>query len=88
MKQRITLNELQRIKQWHVAHRADHPVEYHLLDLVLTVWLMGCIGWLPAIVFGHTWALPVCAMAIVAPTSYIAWRERAHQRRALRCDWI
>ena len=31
----MTLQELQRIKQWHVAHRADHPLEYHLWDVCL-----------------------------------------------------
>ena len=36
----MTLNELQRIKQWHVAHKADHPLEYHLWDLVLTLWVL------------------------------------------------
>ena len=28
----MTLEELQRIKQWHVDHKADHPLEYHLWD--------------------------------------------------------
>ncbi len=43
----MTLNELQRIKQWHVHHRQDHPLEYHLWDAMLTLWLMGWVGWLP-----------------------------------------
>ena len=34
---RLTLSELQRIKQWLVAHREEHPVEYNLWDAVLTV---------------------------------------------------
>ena len=44
----IPLTELQRIKKWHVAHRGEHPLEYHLWDTVLTLWLMGWVGWLPA----------------------------------------
>ena len=39
MVQRITLSELQRIKQWHVDHRDDHPLEYQLWDGLLTLWL-------------------------------------------------
>ena len=45
----MTLNELQRIKQWHVAHRADHPVEYHLWDAMLTLWVMGWVGFLAVV---------------------------------------
>jgi hypothetical protein len=41
----IPLTELQRIKKWHVAHRGEHPLEYHLWDTVLTLWLMGWVGW-------------------------------------------
>lgn len=39
----MTLEELQRIKQWHVDHKADHPLEYHLWDAVLTFWLRGWV---------------------------------------------
>ena len=44
----MTLNELQRIKQWHVAHKVDHPLEYHLWDLVLTLWVLGWVGCFPS----------------------------------------
>lgn len=83
----MTLDELQRIKQWHVAHRADHPVEYHLWDAVLTLWLMGWVGWLPALAFGAAWATPLCMTAMFAPSLYVAWRAKAHRARKLRCDW-
>ena len=46
----MSINELQRIKQWHVAHRHDHPLEYHLWDLMLIGWVMGLIGLLPVTV--------------------------------------
>jgi hypothetical protein len=83
----MTLDELQRIKQWHVAHRADHPVEYHLWDAMLTLWLMGWVGWLPAIAFGAVWATPLCMLAMFAPTLYVTWRVKAHRAHRLRCDW-
>jgi hypothetical protein len=44
MTQSLTLAELQRIKLWHVAHKADHPLEYQLWDLVLCIWVMGWMG--------------------------------------------
>jgi hypothetical protein len=79
---------LQRIKQWHVNHRHDHPVEYHMWDAMLTLWLMGWIGWLPTFALDAVWAAPLCVVGIAAPTLYIAWRVRAHQRHKLRCDWV
>jgi hypothetical protein len=84
----MTLDELQRIKQWHVDHRSDHPVEYHLWDAMLTLWLMGWVGWLPAFAFEAMWAAPLCMTAMFAPTLYVTWRCRAHRAQRLRCDWI
>jgi hypothetical protein len=83
----MTLDELQRIKKWHVAHRADHPVEYHIWDMMLTVWVMGWVGWLPAFAFDALWSFPLCALAMAAPGLYVAWRLRAHRQGRLRCDW-
>jgi hypothetical protein len=84
----MTLNELQRIKQWHVAHRADHPVEYHLWDAILTLWVMGWVGFLPAYAFGDFWILLLCALAVAAPSIYADWRLKAHRKHKLRCDWL
>lgn len=83
----MTLAELQRIKEWHVAHRADHPLEYHLWDGVLTLWVMGWVGWLPAYAFDQLWALPLCMLAIATPGLYRNWRTRAHRQARVRCDW-
>lgn len=84
----IPLTELQRIKKWHVAHRGEHPLEYHLWDTVLTMWLMGWVGWLPAFVLDACWALPLCAVAILVPRLYVNWRQQAHIKQRLRCDWV
>ena len=84
----MNLNELQRIKQWHVNHRSDHPVEYHLWDGMLTLWLMGWVGWVPAFAFDALWVMPLCMLAMAAPRLYVTWRVRAHQARRLRCDWL
>jgi hypothetical protein len=85
---RITLSELQRIKRWHVDHRGEHPLEYHLWDAVLTLWVMGWVGWLPAFAFEMPLAYPVCLVAMLTPTLYVAWRSRAHSLHRLRCDWL
>lgn len=85
----MTLDELQRIKQWHVAHRRENPLEYHLWDAVLTLWLLGWIGWLPAFVMGDAfWGVPACLLALRVPDAYALWRARAHHARRLRCDWL
>ena len=84
----MTLDELQRIKQWHIRHRRDHPVEGQLWDVMLTLWLMGWIGWIPAFAFDALWVVPFCAVAMSAPTLYVTWRLKAHQAKRLRCDWV
>jgi hypothetical protein len=84
----MTLIELQHIKQWHVGHRVTHPVEYHLWDMVLMLWLAGWIGCLPAFAFDAIWTAPLCVLAIAAPDVYTAWRSRAHRLQRLRCDWL
>ncbi len=84
----LSLAELQRIKRWHVAHRHDHPLEYHLWDLMLIGWLMGLIGLLPVTLLWGWWATPLCALAFFLPSTYVAWRAQAHARDLLRCDWL
>ncbi|HVZ43319.1 MAG TPA: hypothetical protein VHA82_05870 [Ramlibacter sp.] len=83
----MTLDELQRIKRWHVAHREDHPLEYHLWDAILTLWVMGWVGWLPAFAFDAVWAAPLLFFAMSAPALYVSWRVKAHRSRKVRCDW-
>ena len=84
----LTLADLQRIKQWHVAHKRDHPLEYQLWDAMLCLWLMGWVGWLPALMLGALWATPLCLLAMHAPGLYVRWRASAHQAHRLRCDWL
>jgi hypothetical protein len=84
----MDLDTLQRIKRWHVSHQSDHPVEYHTWDVMLTVWLVGWVGWIPAFTFDALWLAPFLVLAMAAPTLYVHWRARAHQKRRLRCDWL
>lgn len=84
----MTLEELQRIKQWHVDHKAEHPLEYYLWDVVLTLWLMGWVGWFPAYLFDQWWGVPLCCLGMLIPSIYVTWRSSAHRRHKLRCDWL
>lgn len=84
----ITLDLLQTVKQWHVEHAADHPIELQLWDAVLASWLMGWIGWLPTWALDAWWAAPPLLLGMMAPRLYIGWRAKAHASRRIRCDWI
>ncbi len=86
--QMVRLSEIQRIRRWHVAHRADHPLEYHLWDAVLTLWVIGSLGWVPALVLDAWWAVPLLLAAFMAPQLYIHFRRRANRADRLRCDWL
>jgi len=84
----MDLDALQRIKRWHVLHQSDHPVEYRAWDVILTLWLAGWVGWLPAFCFDALWAVPLLVLGMSGPTLYVALRAKAHQSRRLRCDWL
>jgi len=84
----VTLTQMQRVKNWHEAQHGAHPVERQLWEAVLTLWMMGWIGWLPAYAFEAPWAYPLCLLGVLAPRLYVLWRARAHESRRLRCDWL
>lgn len=84
----LSLNKLQRIKKWHVEHRAEHPLEYQVWDAMLILWVMGRVGWLPAFALDAPWAYPLCLLAMLAPDLYATARSRAHQSQKIRCDWL
>ena len=83
------LADLQRIKRWMRAHKTQQPLEYHCFDAVLTLWMLGAIGWMPAVVLDQElWAWPLCLLAWRAPALYLHWRAQAHASGRLRCDWL
>lgn len=84
----LSMERLQRIRQWHVAHRAEHPLEYHLWDTVLTLWVLAVTGWLPAYVFHAWWAVPLLALGLLLPGVYVGWRAHAHALQRIRCEWL
>lgn len=88
MAPKLSLDELHRIRLWHVAHRTERPLEYHLWDAVLTVWLMGCMGVPLLLVLDLALFLPLTLVAACSPALYVRWRARAHRQQRLRCDWL
>lgn len=85
----LSLTDLQRMRRWMQAHRRTQPVEYHCWDTVLTLGIMGAIGWLPALIVDQgEWALPLCALGFWLPSLYVRWRMRAQIGGRLRCDWL
>jgi hypothetical protein len=84
----LGLTQLQRIKRWQVDHQGAHPVEYQAWEAVLTLWVMGWMGWLPAFELEAPWAYPLCLLGILTPKLYVYWRARAHAAGRLRCDWL
>ena len=84
----LTLMHLKRVRQRLLVERAAHRVEYGLWDAVLTLWVMGWTGLLPAYALDAPWALPLCVLGILAPRLYVMARARAHESGRLRCDWL
>ncbi len=84
----ITVAKLQRVKNWHATQRGARPVECQIWEAVLTLWMMGWMGWLPAYTFEAPWAYPLCLLGVLAPRLYVRLRARAHEMQRLRCDWL
>ena len=83
----VTVANLQTIKQWHIEHALDHPIELQTWDAVLASWLMGWVGWLPTWVLDAWWAVPPLMLGMLARACMSAG-ARAHVARRIRCDWI
>lgn len=84
----MTIDQMSLLKRWHVAHREEAPLEYHAWDAVLTLWVIGWVGLLPAVVLAWGWLLPVLMAFFVAPVFYVRLRRRLHASGRLRCDWL
>jgi len=83
----MTLSQFQAVKLWHTHHHG-HPLEKTTWDAVLTLWMMGWVGFPAAILLDAGWAELACLAALFLPGAYVTWRARLHRRGRLRCDWI
>jgi hypothetical protein len=84
----MTLQQLQAIKLWHVAHKPERPIEYHAWDSVLTAWVLGWMGEPAALILWWPSLALSCLLLFMAPSLYVALRRRLHQSGRLRCDWL
>lgn len=84
----MRIAELHAIRCNLLQIKRSHPLEYHVWDAVLTVWLMACVGSL-GIVALELWTLATVTLpALLLPDGYVRWRRRAHACKRLRCDWL
>jgi len=84
----VTLDQFQALKQWHTRHRADHPLEKNIWELVLTLWIAGWVGGAATLVLDMPLATLLCIALLSLPHTYVSLRTRLHRARRLRCDWI
>ena len=88
LRHRLSLAQMQRVKNWLVIHRSQHPIESQVWEAVLTLWLMALIGWLPAYAFSAPWVYPLSILGAFAPQLYVQLRACADHAGHLRCDWL
>lgn len=84
----MTLDQLHAVKQWHVSHRPLRPVEYHVWDAVLTLWVVGWMGLPASLILRLPLAIGACVLLFFVPGGYVALRRWLHRSARLRCDWL
>ena len=84
----MTLHQFHALKQWHLRHWRDHPLEKNLWEAVLTLWLMGWVGGAVSLLLNLPWVEVCCLALLFLPSAYVAMRARWHRTGRLRCDWI
>ena len=84
----MTLHQFHALKQWHLRHWRDHPLEKNLWEAVLTLWLMGWVGGAVSLLLNLPWVEVCCLGLLFLPSAYVAMRARWHRTGRLRCDWI
>lgn len=84
----MTLQQMSRVKHWHLTHREGHRIELVAWDLLLTVWVIGVVGLPASAMLGSGLGLVLSAVAVALPTLYVALRRRLHRKHRLRCDWF
>jgi hypothetical protein len=84
----MNLEQFHDLKLWHQRHVREQPLEKHVWDMVLTLWLAGWVGEPTAFLVHSGWAAAMCGALLFLPGSYVALRRRLHLTQVLRCDWI
>ena len=84
----MSLHQIVSVRRWHLLHRDRHPLEFHLWDLMLTLWIMGWVAMPVSLVLGFPVGAALALFGIVSPGAYVALRRHLHGRQQLRCDWL
>jgi hypothetical protein len=84
----MTLQQFHDLRVWHLRQGRRHPIEKHVWDAVLTIWLMGWVGVPTALLVDSGWAELGCLSVLFLPGCYVAARRRLHRTGRLRCDWM
>ena len=84
----MTLEQFHSLKVWHQLHLRRSPLEKHVWEIVLTLWLMGIVGGPAAFLVHRGWAIATCFVLLFLPSAYVGLRRRLHRMQLLRCDWI
>lgn len=84
----MTLDQFHDLKNWHLRHAQDRPLEGHAWNMVLTLWLVGWVGTPAAWLIGTPLLAIVGPVLLLLPGAYVALRHRLHRTGHLRCDWL
>lgn len=84
----MNLQQLHRLKHWHVTHQHGRTIEFTLCDMVLGAWIGGWAMLLPLLALQELAWLPLSLLLIMVPEGYCSLRRRLHLRGTLRCDWL
>ena len=84
----MKLVQFENLKAWHQRHWREQPLEKHVWDIVLTLWLAGWVGIPSAFLVHAGWAEAVCFSLLFLPSAYVALRRYLHRIGLVRCDWV
>lgn len=84
----MTLQQLAMVKRWHQSHHREQGLEYQVWDAMLTCWVLGWMGVMPAVVLAPELGIATCVALYYAPSLYVHGRAWLHRRGVLRCDWL
>ena len=84
----MTLGQFQQLRDWHLRHWHEQPIEKQVWDAVLTLWMIGWAGAPAALLVQRPSLALACAALFFLPEVYVALRRRLHRRAWLRCDWL
>lgn len=84
----MTLQQFHSLRQWHLRHWQSNPVETHVWDSIVTLWMTGWVAGPTGLLLESDWTWAAACALLLLPGLYVALRDRMHRRGTLRCDWI